>query len=166
MQSGFCSLKISIVNSMGENKLFFDDLTLGMTVDIPPASIEKEKMIAFACDYDSTPLHIIDEYAPTTHFGKLIALGAMSFTSVWAKYHEIDFFDEELLAGKSTKTERLKPVFENDILSVRATITDLVKRNDKNGLVEVSIDVHSQNGELVLKDITEAIMKCKNTIEN
>lgn len=99
---------------MGENKLFFDDLTLGMTVDIP----------------------------------------------------QIDFFDEELLAGKSTKTERLKPVFENDILSGRATITDLVKQNNKNGLVEVSIDVHSQNGELVLKDITEVIMKCKNTIEN
>ena len=116
---------------MGENKLFFDDLTLGMTVDIPPALIEKEKMIAFACAYDNTPLHINDEYAPTTHFGKLIALGAMSFTSVWAKYHEIDFFDEELLAGKSTKTERLKPVFENDILSGRGTITDLVKRNNK-----------------------------------
>ena len=48
-----------------------------------------------------------------------------------------------------------------DILTGKATITGLVKRNEKNGLVEVSIDAYNQNGELVLKDVTEAIVKCK-----
>ena len=31
----------------------------------------------------------------------------------------------------------------------------------KNGLVELTIDVFNQNGELVLKNITEAIVKCR-----
>ena len=35
------------------------------------------------------------------------------------------------------------------------------KRNAKNGLVVVSIDAYNQKGELVLKDVTEAIVKCK-----
>ena len=43
----------------------------------------------------------------------------------------------------------------------RATITNLVKRNAKNGLVEVSIEAYNQNGELVLTDVTEVIVKCK-----
>lgn len=138
--------------------MFFDELKLGMAVDIAPAVIEKEKMIAFARNYDNIPLHTDEEYAKNTPFGKLIAPGVMSFMSVWAKYLDVDFFGEELLAGKSTKIEWLKPVYADDILTGKATITNLIKRNERNGLVEVSMDVYNQNGELVLKNITEAIV--------
>ena len=143
--------------------MYFDEMKLGMTVDTPPAIIEKEKMMAFAYDYDNIPLHTDEEYAKSTPFGRLIAPGVMSFMSVWVKYLEVDFFGRELLAGKSTKIEWIKPVFANDVLTGKATITNLVKRSEKNGLVEVSIDVYNQNGELVLKDVTEAIVKCKKT---
>ena len=141
--------------------MYFDDLKIGMTVDTAPTVIEKEKIMAFARTYDNIPLHINEEYAKTTPFGKLIAPGVMSFMSVWAKYLEVDFFGEELLAGKSTKIEWIKPVYAEDVLSGKATITNLVKRNAKNGLVEVSIDAYNQNGELVLRGVTEAIVKCR-----
>ena len=141
--------------------MYFDDLKIGMSVDTAPAIIKKEKMIAFATDYDNLPLHTDEEYAKSTPFGKLIAPGVMSFMSVWAKYLEVDFFGSELLAGKSTKIEWLKPVYADDILSGKAAITNLVKRNEKNGIVEISFDVYNQNGELVLKDVTEAIVKCR-----
>ena len=81
--------------------------------------------------------------------------------SVWAKYLEVDFFGEELLAGKSTKIEWIKPVFAGDILSAKATITSLTSRSEKNGIVEVTIQAYNQNGELVLTDVTEAIVKIK-----
>ena len=139
--------------------MYFDDLKLGMAVDISPAAIEKEKMMEFARDYDNIPLHTDEDYAKSTPFGGLIAPGVMSFMSVWAKYLEVDFFGKELLAGKSTKIEWIKPVYANDVLTGKATITSLVKRNPKNGLVEVSIDAYNQNGELVLKNVTEAIVK-------
>ena len=74
---------------------------------------------------------------------------------------EVDFFGSELLAGKSTKIEWLKPVFADDVLTGNATVTKLVKRNAKNGLVEVTIEAYNQNGELVLNDVTEAIVKCR-----
>lgn len=141
--------------------MFFDEIEIGMTADIAPAVIEKDKMMAFARDYDNIPLYTDEKYAENTPFGKLIAPGVMSFMSVWAKYLEVDFFDEELLAGKSTKIEWIKPVFADDVLTGKATITKLVKRNEKNGLVEVSIEAYNQKGELVLTDVTEAIVKCR-----
>ena len=141
--------------------MFFDDLKIGMTVEIPSAVIEKEKMIAFAREYDNIPLHTDEEYAKSTPFGALIAPGVMSFMSVWARYLEVDFFGHELLAGKSTHIEWLKPVYADDVLTGRATITSLVKRNPKNGIVEVSIDANNQRGELVLRNVTEAIIKCR-----
>lgn len=141
--------------------MYFDDLQLGMTVEIAPAVIEKGKMIAFAQDYDNIPLHTDEEYAKGTPFGKLIAPGVMSFMSVWAKYLEVDFFGEELLAGKSTKIEWLKPVFADDVLTGKGTITNLVRRSVRNGLAEITIEAYNQHGELVLTDVTEAIVKCR-----
>ena len=141
--------------------MYFDDLKIGMTVDTAPTVIKKEKMIAFARDYDNIPLHTDEEYAKNTPFGKLIAPGVMSFMSVWSKYLEVDFFGDALLAGKSTKIEWLKPVFADDTLTGKATITNLIKRNAKNGLVEITIEAYNQNGELVLKDVTEAVVKCR-----
>ena len=143
--------------------MYFDDLKIGMTVETAPAVIEKEKMLAFACEYDNIPLHTDEEYAKTTPFGKLIAPGVMSFMSVWAKYLEVDFFGRELLAGKSTKIEWLRPVFANDILTGKVTVTNLTKRNAKNGLAEITIEAYNQNGELVLTDVTEAVVRCRCT---
>lgn len=79
--------------------MYFDELQVGMTVDTEPAVIEKEKMMAFAKDYDPIPLHMDEEYAKTTPFGKLIAPGVMSFMSVWAKYLEVDFLARSFLQG-------------------------------------------------------------------
>jgi len=142
--------------------MYFDDLRTGMTVNTAPAVIEKEKMMAFARDYDNIPLHTDEEYAKTTPFGKLIAPGVMSFMSIWAKYLEVDFFGEELIAGKSTKIEWLKPVFAGDVLTGKATVTNLVRRNARNGLVEVTVEAYNQYGELVLTNVTEAVVKCRN----
>lgn len=142
--------------------MYFDDLRTGMTVNTAPAVIEKEKMMAFARDYDNIPLHTDEEYAKTTPFGELIAPGVMSFMSIWAKYLEVDFFGEELIAGKSTKIEWLKPVFAKDVLTGKATVTNLVRRNARNGLVEVTIEAYNQYGELVLTNVTEAVVKCRN----
>ena len=143
--------------------MYFDDLQIGMTVMTAPAVIEKEKMLAFAHDYDNIPLHTDEEYAKTTPFGKLIAPGVMSFAAVWNKYIEVDFFGEELLAGKSNRIEWIKPVFADDILTGTVTVTNLVKRSEKNGLAEISFEVFNQNGDLVLTAVTEAIVKCRMT---
>ena len=139
--------------------MYFNQLKEGMGVDLAPVKIEKQRMIDFASIYDNIPLHTDEEYAKTTPFGKLIAPGVMSFMSVWAKYLEVDFFGEELIAGKSTKIEWHKPVFADDVLTAKATITKLTPRNHKNGLVEVTIEAYNQDGQLVLSDVTEAVVK-------
>ncbi len=141
--------------------MYFDDFKVGDTIEIQPAVIDKTEMIEFARRYDNIPLHTDEEYAKTTHFKKLIAPGVMSFMAVWAKYLEIDMFADELIAGKSTKIEWFKPVFADDVLTGKGTITKLTKRNEKNGIVELTINAYNQNDELVLSDVTEAIVKCR-----
>lgn len=141
--------------------MYFDDFKIGDTIEIEPVVIDKGDMLDFAMKYDNIPLHTDEEYAKTTHFGKLIAPGVMSFMAVWAKYLEKDMFADELLAGKSTKIEWFKPVFADDVLEAKGTVTALKKRNEKNGIVELTIEAYNQKGELVLTDVTEAIVKSR-----
>jgi len=141
--------------------MYFEEFEIGMTADIEPATIDKDKMIAFAKEYDNIPLHTDEEYAKNTPFGQLIAPGVMSFMAVWANYLKIDFFADELIAGKSTKMEWFKPVFAGDVLTGKATITNVVERNARNGMVELTIDIYNQNGDLVISDVTESVVKRK-----
>ena len=141
--------------------MYFDDLKVGMTVQIAPAVIEKEKMMDFARNYDPIPLHTDEVYAAASPFGALIAPGVMSFMSVWANYLKQDFFGRELLAGKSTKIEWHKPVYAQDVLHGDAQITRLEKRSHRNGIVEVTIHAYNQSNILVLSNVTEAIVRCR-----
>ena len=141
--------------------MYFEEFKLGTKTQIEPTTIHKNDMLDFANKYDIIPLHTDEEYAKSTIFGKLIAPGIMSFMSVWAKYLENDLAGDELIAGKSTKIEWFKPVYADDILSSTCTVSNLTKRNEKNGIVELTFEVFNQNGELVLTDVTEMIVKCK-----
>lgn len=141
--------------------MYFDEFEEGQVFEIAPAVIDKAEMLAFAQRYDNIPLHTDEEYAKTTHFGQLIAPGVMSFMAIWAKYLEIDLFAEELLAGKSTKIEWLGPVFAGDVLTGKGRVSKLTKRSARNGIVEITIEVYNQKDELVLTNVTEAIVKCK-----
>ena len=141
--------------------MYFDDIKLGTRVDILPVTIEKERMVEFAKIYDPIPLHTDEEYAKKTRFGGLIAPGVMSFMSVWANYIENDFISDELIAGKSTKIEWFKPVYAGDTLRGILTVSDMQKRNRYNGVVTLSIDIYNQKGELVMNNVTESVVKCK-----
>lgn len=140
--------------------MYFEDFVLGSKIQIDKAIIDKEDMLDFAKKYDNIPLHTDEEYAKKSIFGDLIAPGVMSFMCVWAKYLEIDLAGDELIAGKSSKIEWLKPVFAEDVLTSTCTVTNLTKRNEKNGIVELTFEVFNQQSELVLTNVTEMIVKC------
>ena len=55
----------------------------------------------------------------------------------------------------------MKSVYADDVLNATCTVSKLTKRNEKNGQVELTFEVFNQNGELVLTNVTEMIVKCK-----
>ena len=51
--------------------------------------------------------------------------------------------------------------FADGTLTSTCTVSKLTKRNEKNGIVELTFEVYNQNNELVLTDVTEMIEMCK-----
>lgn len=139
--------------------MYLDDVILDQPIPLPPVEIQKERMIEFAKLYDPFKLHYDEEYAKTTRYGQLIAPGVMSFMAVWARFMEAGVLGDELIAGKSTKIEWFKPAYDGDTLTGTARFTRVTRRNAYNGIVEITIDVVNQHGELVLTDVTESVVK-------
>lgn len=79
-----------------------DELALGMAVETAQLLFVRKKL-SFAHDYDNRPFHTDEEYAKTTPLGKLISPEVMSFMSELAKYLEVDFFGEDMLAENQSK---------------------------------------------------------------
>ena len=142
--------------------MYFDDIKLDTLIEIDEATIEKDRMLDFAYRYDNVPLHTDEEYAKSTPFKGLIAPGVMSFMEVWANYLKVDIFGDELIAGKSTKIEWLRPVYAGDRLKGVGRISALTPKSARSGIVELTIDAYNQDGVLVLTSTTEAVVKRKN----
>jgi len=141
--------------------MYFEDIPLGASYALQPVAIRKEQILSFAREYDYIPLHTDEEYAKSTPFGGLIAPGVMSFMLVWTKFIDVNLFACELVAGKSTKIEWLKPVYPGDVLTGNAEITGKAKRNARNGIIEVTVHACNQHGVCVLTDVTEFVVKCR-----
>ena len=139
--------------------MYLEDIQLNSQVLLEDIVIRKDEMIDFARRYDPIKLHTDEEYAKKTRFGDIIAAGMMSYLAVWAQYVNVDFAGEDIVAGKSTLVEWMKPVFAGDVLHGTATVTDLSVRNDYNGLMTVVIDVFNQNNEKVLTGTVESVVK-------
>lgn len=139
--------------------MYLEDIQIGSEVTVENIVIEKEEMLDFAKKYNPVKIHTDEDFAKKTRFGELIAPGMLSFLSVWAQYTSLDFAGEELIAGKSTAVEWMKPVFAGDVLRGTARVTGLSFRNDHNGVLTVAIDVFNQKDEKVLTSVIESIVK-------
>lgn len=139
--------------------MYLDDITLGMEITTDRVVIEKEKMLAFANEYDPFPIHTDEEYAKDTRFGKIIAPGVMTFMSVWRKVVESDLIGDELVAGLSTKIEWHKPVFAGDVLYGKGTVTKIERRNPYNGTMALTFLIYNDSDECVMTSVIESVIK-------
>ena len=141
--------------------MYLEDFVIGTEYEIPGAEIELNEMLEFARRYDPFAIHLDEDYAKKSRFGGLISPGLYSFLVVWKQFVDLELFGDELVAGKSTKVEFLKPVYPGDVLSGTVRVINVTRRNPYNGIAELSIVVRNQKGEIVLTDVTEGVVRCR-----
>ncbi len=116
-------------------------------------SFSKERLVtdelvrAFAeVSGDYNPIHLDEEFAKTTRFGRRIAHGMLSgaFISAVLGYE----FAEKKIVYLSQTLKFTAPVYIGDTVTTTATITNI--REDKN-IVTMDTVCTNQNGEVVVK---------------
>jgi 3-hydroxybutyryl-CoA dehydratase len=95
---------------------------------------------------DYNPIHIDEEFAKTTRFGRRIAHGMISGALISAVLgYE---FKERRVVYLSQTMKFVAPVFIDDTVTATATVTNI--REDKN-IVTLETVCTNQNGETTLK---------------
>ena len=95
---------------------------------------------------DYNPIHLDEEFAKTTRFGRRIAHGMLSgaFISAVLGYE----FKERKIVYLSQSMKFTAPVYIDDTVTATATVTNI--REDK-GIVTLETVCTNQNGDLLVK---------------
>jgi len=94
---------------------------------------------------DHNPIHLDEEFARSTRFGRRIAHGMLSGAFISAVLG--NEFDARKIVYLGQTMRFTAPTFIGDVITTTATITDI--REDKN-IVTLTTECRKQNGEITL----------------
>ena len=147
-----------------KKQLWFEDYVPRTVHEFGGIFIDKEKIIAFASEFDPQPFHIDMEVAEKSEFGGLIASGWHTAAATMRLL--VDHFLSESSSLGSPGIDELrwlKPVRPSETLRVRVTILDTRKSKSKpdRGFVRSKIETLNSKEETVMSLIATTIVLCK-----
>jgi acyl dehydratase len=132
--------------------LYYEDLTVGMRFVSPRRTVTEADLVRFAgVSGDFNPLHMDEEFARTTPFGRRIAHGTLVLAISQGLRQSTGDFHGTLMALLEIRSWRfLAPVHIGDTVGVTTEIGEMreTSRPDR-GLVVQRAWVANQRGEVV-----------------
>ena len=139
---------------MSETLYYWEDLKPGTVRELGSTTVSAEEIKEFAEQFDPQPFHLDEAAGRRSIFGNLCASGW--HTCALAMKLTVENFLNESSSMGSPGLESLrwlKPVYPDDTLTLRHTITEsrpLRKRPDI-GLVRSTWEMFNQNGEKIME---------------
>ena len=132
---------------------YWDDIKEGDVVELGSQTMEKDRMVAFAREFDPQPFHTDEKAAAASIWGGLIASGWLT-GSVLMRFLYDGFLKDTASMGSPGIDELrwLKPVRPGDTLSARLTVLETSASRSKpdRGIVRSLMEVLNQHGEVVM----------------
>lgn len=135
----------------GAERLYLDDLQVGLRFTSAPHFLEADQIKRFAADYDPQPFHLSDEGAAGTMFGTLAASGwhTMALT-MRMLVDSVPLADG--LIGASTEVAWPRPTRPGMTLQVFSEIADIKPSKSKPDMAIVTLrsETRDEDGEVLL----------------
>jgi acyl dehydratase len=132
---------------------YWEDIKEGEVVELGSHTMDKERMIAFAREFDPQPFHTDDNAAAASIYGGLIASGWLTGSTLMRLFYDGFLKDTASMGSPGIDELRwLKPVRPGDTLSARLTLTEKTASRSKpdRGIVRSLMEVLNQHGEVVM----------------
>jgi acyl dehydratase len=131
--------------------LYFEDFTVGQTLDTQKRTVSEDDIMAFArLTGDDNRIHTDPEFSKTTPFGRQIAHGLLGLSIASGLAWQTGILDGTVLAFREVKEWKfVKPVFIGDTLYVEMEVleTKALPRIG-GGAVTISLEVKNQSDEI------------------
>jgi acyl dehydratase len=141
-------------------RLYWEDFTVGQTVDYGPRLVTAEEIKAFAAEFDPQPMHLDEGAARATMVGGLCASGWHTCSIMMRIIADGFIVDSSSMgAGGVEEVKWLAPVRPGDLLTVRASVLEkrVSNRRPEMGFVKFSFDVLNAAGVRVMALTTPLI---------
>jgi acyl dehydratase len=132
---------------------YFEDFKPGDVIELGSRTISKERILAFAREFDPQPFHTDEEAAKRSIYGGLLASGWHTGSLLMRILYDGLLKDTASLGSPGIDELRwLKPVRPDDTLAARMTILEAIPSRSKpdRGLIRSLMEMRNQNGEVVL----------------
>jgi acyl dehydratase len=132
---------------------YWEDIKEGEVVQLGSRTLDKERMVAFAREFDPQPFHTDEKAAEASIWGGLIASGWLTGSVLMRIFYDGYLKDTASLGSPGIDELRwLKPVRPGDTLTVRLTVLETAASRSKpdRGIVRSLMEVVNQHGEIVM----------------
>ena len=132
---------------------YWEDIKEGEVVELGSRTLDKERMVAFAREFDPQPFHTDEKAAEASIWGGLIASGWLTGSVLMRIFYDGYLKDTASLGSPGIDELRwLKPVRPGDTLTGRFTVLESVASRSKpdRGIVRSLMEVVNQHGEVVM----------------
>ena len=132
---------------------YFEDFTPRDEIELGQHTITKERIIAFAREFDPQVFHLDEDAAKDTIFGGLVASGWHTGSLTMRLFYEGVIQHVVSLGSPGIDELRwIKPVRPGDTLSGRMTVTECIPSRSKpdRGIVRSLLELRNQHGEIVV----------------
>ncbi|HYA20700.1 MAG TPA: MaoC family dehydratase [Burkholderiales bacterium] len=146
------------------NELYLEDFSVGQTFQSGALRIDKERIKAFAAEFDPQPFHLDEDAARKSIFGGIAASGWHTAAMTMRLLVESEFRPYGGLVGVGFEELRWPlPVRPGDELRVHSQILEVrqSKSRPNQGFIKVRTTTVNQHGEAVQVFIGNLLVPCR-----
>lgn len=132
---------------------YWEDIKQGEVFELGSHTMDKERMIAFAREFDPQPFHTDEKAAEASVWGGLIASGWLTGSTLMRLLYDGFLKDTASLGSPGVDELRwLKPVRPGDTLTARLTVIEATASRSRpdRGIVRTRMELMNQDGEVVM----------------
>lgn len=141
-----------------EEPLFFDDVEIGQHWRSPSRTILRSDVVEFAeLTGDHNPLHVDDEFARHSPFGRPIAHGLLGMSLV-AGLGSRSPWMQTVVFLRVRDWQFLRPIYMGDTVYVETTVLDKRPTSRRRGEITWKRQLINQENEVVQEGIAETLV--------
>ena len=132
---------------------YWEDIKAGDVVELGSHAMDKERMVAFAREFDPQPFHTDEKAAEASIYGGLIASGWLTGSTLMRLFYDGFLKDTASMGSPGIDELRwLRPVRPGDTLTARLTVLEATASRSKpdRGIMRSLMEVLNQHGEIVM----------------
>ena len=144
---------------------YFEDIVIGTKSRFGSYQVTREDVLEFAAKYDPQPFHLDDDFAATTHFGRLSASGWHTCAMTMAML--VENLKKTAQAGLGSpgldELRWLKPVYPGDCLRCETEVTEKNRSRSRPemGSFRSTLIVYNQDDVAVMRFISIGLIRTR-----